>query len=121
MLKRIAFLSLMFLMAGCQMLEQQRAKFPLSIVISATPYGSIKVESYYPDGSRVMAGRVVVKTVNNLKVADQIMDENGVVRFFYSVQNMQLSIQVVSEDGLRGRRTMSLGQAFPDFGNSGLR
>ena len=121
MIKRIAFLSLLFLMTGCQMLEQQRAKFPLSIVVSVSPSGYTKVESYYPDGSKVMAGRVVVKTVNDMKVADKAIDEHGVMRFYYSVQNIQLSIQVQSEDGVRGRRTVNLGQAFPGFGGQSLR
>lgn len=119
MLKRIAFLSLLFFMAGCQMLELQQAKFPLSIVVSASPSGGVKVESYYPDGSKVMAGRVVVKTANNLKVADKAIGEDGAMRFYYSVQNIQLHIQVQSEEGLRGRRTLNIGQAFPGFGNQG--
>ncbi|AMO54451.1 hypothetical protein GZ77_23100 [Endozoicomonas montiporae] len=119
MLKRITVLSLLFLMAGCQMLEKQQAKFPLSIVVSASPSGDVKVESYYPDGSKVMAGRVVVKTVNDRKVADQMIGEDGSVRFFYSVQNIQLLIQVQSEEGLRGRRTLNIGQAFPGLGSQG--
>ena len=117
MLKRITFLSLLFLMAGCQMLEQQQARFPLSIVVSMNPSGFVKVETYYPDGSQVMAGRVVVKTANDLKVADTTIQEDGAARFFYSVQNVQLSIQVQSEDGLRGRRTVNLGHTFPGFGS----
>ena len=119
MLKRIAFLSLLFLMAGCQVLEKQQAKFPLSVVVSASPSGYVKVESFYPDGSKVMAGRVVVKTANDRKVADKTIGEDGTVDFFYSVQNIQLYIQVQSEDGLRGRRALNIGQAFPGFGSQG--
>ena len=110
MLKRVAFLSLLIFLAGCQILQRNEQRFPLSVTIKVSSPGYVTIDSYYPDGSKVMEGKVVVKTGDDLKVVGKSMDAKGTVRFYYPVDNARLTIQAVDKNGLRGRRAVTIKQ-----------
>lgn len=111
-MKRLSVLLMFVLLAGCSVFQQQNKAYPLKVIAQSSPSGFVRVHVYDIDDNQATSGVLRVETENGKLISEQNLEKTP-LRFFYPLDENRVVIFVTADGEIKGRATLTYGQAFP--------